>query len=246
MKRLLALFVVVSGLRSFAQESVQPEAVKTLPALPFKEESIANVTAPGAPPPRPGVVVALDEAFAAQHENQAPNAPFTIVVPTGKGLSFLPGGKKTGNPELLRPVTVTPDKRGIETLCLASLNVPLQPDPADRLKVCAQLLKTQALPSTTKDYKDVRVVEAYATKIGGNDAVCVHAQMTKPGSGERYAVKLAGILHPKQTGAVLASLVADTKLSEIKRPEDLSSKGLGLAIIHSIKFADSSQATAKP
>jgi len=32
--------------------------------------------------------------------------------------------------------------------------------------------------------------------------------------------------------------MADTKLSEIKRPEDLSSKGLGLVILHSIKFVE--------
>ena len=68
--------------------------------------------------------------------------------------------------------------------------------------------------------------------------------MTKP-TGEHYVLKLAGILHPTQKGGVLASLMADTKLSEIKRPEDLSSKGLGLVILHSIKFVEA-KTVAKP
>jgi len=51
-------------------------------------------------------------------------------------------------------------------------------------------------------------------------------------------------LDHKKVG-VLASLMADTKLREIKRPEDLSSKGLGLVILHSIKFVEA-KTIAKP
>ena len=39
-------------------------------------------------------------------------------------------------------------------------------------------------------------------------------------------------------GCVLAFLMADSKLSDIKGPEDLASKGIGLAIIHSLRFID--------
>ncbi len=222
MKRLISLLVVLAAVPANAEETL----------LPFKEELASAVVAQVK-----GVVVAIDEAFAAQNENTAPDAPFTIIVPTGKNLIFLPGGKKTGTTELVQLATATPDKHSIEILRLSSLSVPLQPDPADRLKLCAETLKTQALVLATKDYKDVRLIETYATKIGGNDAVCLHAQMTKP-TGEHYVLKLAGILHPTQKGGVLASLMADTKLSEIKRPEDLSSKGLGLIILHSIKFVE--------
>ena len=52
-------------------------------------------------------------------------------------------------------------------------------------------------------------------------------------------------MYPTQKGGVLASRMADTKLSEIKRPEDLSSKGLGLVILHSIKFVEA-KTVAKP
>lgn len=62
--------------------------------------------------------------------------------------------------------------------------------------------------------------------------------MTKPESGEHYAVKLTGILHPAHDGCVFAFLMADTQLSEIKNPRDLSSKGPGLRISHSLKFLD--------
>jgi hypothetical protein len=181
--------------------------------------------------------MAIDEAFASQNGNEPPKAPFTIVVPTGKGLSFLPGGKKSGNPELVRLFKVTADKRNIEMLRLASLIVPLNPDLADRLKICAHLLKTQALPALAKEYKDIRVLDSYATKISGNDAVCVLAQATAA-TGEVYAVKLAGIMHPTLGAGVLASVVADMKLSEVKKPEDLSSKGLALGILHSMRFVD--------
>lgn len=237
MKRLLTLLVLSAAVRSLAQEEIALEALKKMPPLASREESgIASVLA--------GVVVAIDEAFASKNENEPPKAPFTIVVPTGKGLSFLPGGKKSGNPELLKLFKATADKHNIEMLRLASLVVPLNPELADRLKLCAHLLKTQALPVLAKEYKDVRVLDSYATKISGNDAVCILAQATAT-TGEVYAVKLAGILHPTLNAAVLASVVADTKLSEVKKPEDLSSKGLSLAILHSVRFVDPKPA-AKP
>ena len=230
MRRLLALFVLSAAVRSLAQEEIAPEALKKMPPLASREESgIASAPA--------GVVVAIDEAFASQNGNEPPKAPFTIVVPTGKGLSFLPGGKKSGNPELVRLFKATADKHNIEMLRLASLIVPLNPDLADRLKICAHLLKTQALPVLAKEFKDIRVLDSYATKISGNDAVCVLAQATAA-TGEIYAVKLAGILHPTLNAGVLASVVADTKLSEVKKPEDLSSKGLALGILHSMRFVD--------
>jgi hypothetical protein len=230
MKRLLTLVVLSAAVRSLAQEEIAPEALKKMPPLASREESVV------ATPPA-GVVVAIDETFASKNENEPPKVPFTIVVPTGKGLSFLPGGKKSGNPELLRLFKATTDKRNIEILRLATLSVPPNPDLADRLKICAHLLKTQALPVLTKEFKDIRVLDSYATKISGNDAVCVLAQATAA-TGEIYAVKLAGILHPTLNAAVLASVVADTRLSEVKKPEDLSSKGLGLVIIHSMRFVD--------
>lgn len=238
MKCLLTLCVLAAAVRSLAQEEISPEALKKMPPLPLREESLGNAAALA------GVVVAIDDAFATQNQNEPPKAPFTIVVPTGKNLSFLPGGKKSGNPELLKLFKATADKRNIEMLRLASFVVPLNPDPADRLKICAHLLKTQALTLLAKEYKDVRVLDTYATKISGYDAVCLIAQATAA-TGETYAVKLAAILHPTLNAAVLASLVADTKLSEVKRPEDLASKGLGLAIIHSLKFVDPHPA-AKP
>jgi hypothetical protein len=237
MKRLLTLIVLSAAVRSLAQDEIAPEALKKMPPLASREESGVG-TAPA------GVVVAIDEAFASQNGNEPPKAPFTIVVPTGKGLSFLPGGKKSGNPELLRLFKATADKRNIEMLRLTSLIVPLNPDLADRLKICAHLLKTQALPVLAKEYKDVRVLDSYATKISGNDAVCVLAQATAA-TGEVYAVKLAGIMHPTLGAGVLASVVADMKLSEVKRPEDLSSKGLALGILHSMRFVDPHPA-AKP
>jgi hypothetical protein len=237
MRRLLALFVLSAAVRSLAQEEIAPEALKKMPPLASREES--GVTAA-----LTGVVVAIDEAFASQNGNEPPKAPFTIVVPTGKGLAFLPGGKKSGNPELLRLFKATADKHNIEMLRLASLVVPLNPDLADRLKICAHLLKTQALPVLAKEYKDVRVVDSYATKISGNDSVCILAQATAA-TGEIYAVKLAGIMHPTLGAGVFASVVADMKLSEVKRPEDLSSKGLALGILHSMRFVEPHPA-AKP
>jgi hypothetical protein len=231
MKRLLTLFVLAAAAHSLAQEEITSEALKKMPPLPLKEESLGNAAALA------GVVVAIDEAFAIQNQNEPPKAPFTIVIPTGKNLSFLPGGKKSGNPELLKLLKATADKHNVEMLRLASLVVPLNSDLADRLKICAHLLKTQALALLAKEYKDVRVLDTYATKVSGNDAVCLIAQATSA-TGDTYAVKLAGILHPTLNAAVLASLVADTKLSEVKRPEDLASKGLGLGIIHSVRFVD--------
>ena len=236
MKRSISFLVVLAAMPLFAQEP-DLEALKKLAPLPFKQESVTLL---------PGVVMAIDEAFAAQNENKAPDVPFTIIVPTGKNLSFLPGGKKTGIAELVQLGTALPDKRVIEQLRLAGFSVPLLPDPADRLKLCAQMLKIHGQTLATKDFKDLRFVDTYATKIGGYDAVCLHGQMTKVPGNEQYAVKLAGILHPTQKGGVLAFLMADTKLSPVKKPEELGAKGLGLTIIHSVKFIEAVKTAAKP
>ena len=236
MKRSISFLLILAAMPSLAQEP-DLEALKKLPALPFKQESVVVL---------PGVVMAIDEAFAAQNENKAPDAPFTIIVPTGKNLSFLPGGKKTGNPELVQLGTALPDKRSIELLRLAGLSVPILQDPADRLKLCAQMLKAQGQTMVTKDFKDLRFLDTYATKIGGYDAVCLHGLMTRVAGNDQYAVKLAGILHPTQKGGVLASLMADTKLSLIKKPEELGAKGIALTIIHSVKFIEPVKTAAKP
>jgi len=237
--RWIVLLVLLAAMPSFAQQPDQADALKKLPPLPFRSESVGDYSAPGVKVKGlvAGTVLSVDQAFTAKHENTPPNAPFRLVVPKGNVL-FLPGGKKTGVPELVRFTTGTEDKRAIEILRFTNLSVPVQPDPADRLKLCAHLLKTQGLASASRGYENVRFLGAYATKVGGNDAVSVHAYMTKPGTGEHFAVKLVGILHPSQSGGVLAFLMADSKLSDIKGPEDLASKGIGLAIIHSLRFID--------
>lgn len=248
MKRLIVLLVVLvvlAAMPSLAQQPDQADTLSKLPPLPFREESVGAFSAPGVKVKGfvAGTVLTIDQAFTAKHENTPPSAPFKLVVPTGNVL-FLPGGKKTGAPELVRFSTGTEDKRAVEILRFTNLTVPVRLDAADRLKLCAHLLRTQGLANASRDYENVRFLEAYATRIGGNDAASVHAHMTKPGTGEHYAVKLVGIMHPRHNGGVLAFLMADTKLSEVKGPEDLASKGVGLTIIHSLRFIDAPGAGA--
>jgi hypothetical protein len=249
--------VIIASPAFAAPEPQKPEAAagqqasadwKQLPPLPFKKESIGDFSAPGIRVQGfySGTPLTVDEAFTTLHENTPPSAAFTVTVPKDKEIFFTPGGKKSGIPELAKLIVATPDKRAIEILRFANLTVPLQPDPADRLKLCAHLLQTQALAGASKGYEKVAFLEAYATKIGGNDAACVHAHMTSAKSGEHYAVKLVGILHPGQPGSVLAFLMADTALSDIKDPADLGSKGTGLAILHSLRFNDPPKTGAKP
>ncbi len=229
------------------QPQQQAIDLKKLPPLPFKQESVGDFSVPGlsVKGAYSGTPVTVDAAFTTKYENSTPpSAPFTVVVPKGE-IYFAPGGKQSGAPELVKFTTATADKRAIEILRLTNLTVPLQPDPADRLKHCAHLLTTQGLPSASRGYEKVMFLEAYATKIGGNDAACVHAHMTSP-KGEHYAVKLVGILHPKEPGGVFAFLMADTELSDVKNPPDLASKGTGLAIIHSLRFIDPPKGSAKP
>ncbi len=237
------LLLLLAAISSFAQQSGAQEDLSKLPPLPFKEESVGDFSVGGPAGLNvkgfvSGTPLTIDEAFTTKHEGQPPSAPFRVVIPKDKGVLFTPGGKKSGAPELVKFMTGTPDKKAIEILRFANLTVPLQATPVERLKLCAALLKSQGLAGATKGYEKVAFLQAYATKIGGNDAACVHAHMTQPGSGEHYAVKLVGVLHPTQAGGVMAFLMADTKLSEIKDPADLSSKGVGLAIIHSISFVD--------
>jgi len=247
MKILHLTICLAAALPALAQSEDPQEAIKKLPPLPFKEEAVGNFSMKGVPPVVPNVEVkgftmgtlfTVDAAFTTQHENNPPSAPFTLVLPKGADLFVAPGGKKTGNPELVKFTTATADKQAVEILRFTNLTIPLQATPEERLKLCAYLLQKQALPGATKGYEKVMFLEIYATKIGGNDAACLHAHMLSPKTGDHFAVKLVGILHPTQPGSVLAFLMANTKLSEIKDPKDLGAKGTGVKIIHSLKFLD--------
>jgi hypothetical protein len=251
--RFLLLFVSV--LPVMAQEPSSSEDLKRLPALSFKEESVGNYQSPGAPvlPTLKitggfvGIPVKVDAEFTKRFEHAPPSAPFEVVVPKDRDIRVNPGGKQTGAPELVKFTLASADGHAVEILRFTDLNVPQQADPAERLKLCARLLQTQGLAGATKGYDQVAFLEAYATKIGGADAVCVHAHMTSPKTGEHYAVKLVGILHPGNDTGVTAFLMANTNLSKIKNPPDLASKGVGLAIIHSLRFLDvPAEAAAKP
>lgn len=229
--------------------------IKRLPPLTFREEKPGKSAAPDPSPLAPktdgkslpsGTPLLIDAEFTTKYEHTPPSAPFMVSIPSNQDVAVSPGGKKSGAPEFVRFATATTDKKAVEILRLLDLKVPMQPEPSDRLKACAHLLVTQGLPTVTKGYEEAKYLEAYATKIGTYDAVVLHAHMKTPKTGEHYAVKLVGVLHPRQPGAVMAFLMASTKLSEIKNPSDLSSKGIGLQIIHSIRFVESTKASAKP
>lgn len=254
MKYPLFLLSTVATLSASAQESLTKDIgkatprpvpantqdfLKRLPALTFRQE-LADAALIS------GNALLVDAEFTAKYENTPPSAPFMVSIPKSEDVAVVPGGKKSGSPEFVKIGTATADKHAIEILRFMDLKVPLQPDPGDRLKACAHLLVTQGLPTVTKGYEEAKYLEAYATKVGTYDAVVLHAHMKTPKTGEHYAVKLVGILHPKQAGSVMAFLMASTKLSEIKNPRDLASKGIGLQIIHSLRFVETTKAPAKP
>jgi hypothetical protein len=183
-----------------------------------------------------GTPLLVDEAFALKHEISAIKAPFKMIIPKEKNLFFLPGGKKTGTSELVKLTTATDDKKAREILRFTSLTVPLKPKVEERLAICAVLLKTKVMPMATQGYENARLLELYATKVGKYDAVSAHGEMTKPGTGETYWVKVIGIMPPGSPHGVMAFLMADKNLSDIKTLNDLSTTGFGLKVIHSVDF----------
>lgn len=222
--------------------------------LTFKEEAVGVVRGPGfkAEGVFMGTPLVLDETYTAKHELPALQAPFKVVVPKDSNLYFLPGGKKTGVPELARLSIATEDKKAVEILRFVTMTVPLQRTPEDRLVVCANLLKTKALPQITSNYEQARQLDLYVTRIRGNDAVCLVAEMVKPGSGEAYWVKTVGVMPATSENGVMAFFMADKQLSEIKTQTDLQTKGFSQKVIHSLEFlpaptiaADSSSGGAK-
>jgi hypothetical protein len=271
MKNPLFLLVALVASSAFAQDSLTKDIgkattprpvpattqdfIKRLPPLTFREEKVAKTGTPDLSPLAPktdgkplfsGTPLLVDAEFTAKYENTPPSAPFMVSIPANQDIAVVPGGKKSGSPEFVKFATATTGKQAIEILRLMDLKVPLQLEPGDRLKACAHLLVTQGLPTVTKGYMEAKYLEAYATKVGTYDAVVLHAHMKVPKTGEHYAVKLVGVLHPKQAGAVMAFLMANTKLSEVKNPRDLASKGIGLQIIQSIRFVEVTKTPAKP
>jgi hypothetical protein len=153
---------------------------------------------------------------------------------------FLPGGKKTGAPELLKLTLPNADAtKAVEIVRFVNLTVPMGTKEA-RDQIVADLLKKKVFPMVTNGYEQAKPLDLYTTKVGAYDAVSMHLEMTKPGSGEMYLVKAIAILHPTQPGCVMAVLMADNKLSEVKAVDDLQSKGFAMKVIHSLKFLDDS------
>lgn len=181
-------------------------------------------------------VITVDEAFTTKHENDPPSVPFRVSVPKGKDLRFLPGGKKTGAPELVR--LTLPNAAGdqaAEILRFGKLELKQGPV-EERVAAAAAMLEREAFPMFTNGFEDPKQLEIYQTKVGAYDAVCLHIQMSQPGGGPVYLVKAMAILHPTEAGGVVAFLMADDKESAVKTVADLGQQGIGLAIIHSIDF----------
>lgn len=221
-----------------ARETLPPEPLPE--PLPFKEETAGNYRAGGIKVEGAfaGTPLTVDAAFTTHHDNSPPTADFRVIVPRVKNLLFLPGGKKSGLPELVKLTLSTDDRqKAVEILRLTQLTVPTGPV-EERLAKTARLLTTQAAGLITNGYENPRQLDLYATKVGDCDAVSLHLEMTKPGTHEVYLVKAIAILHPTTEGGVLAFLMADKELSDVKEPDDLLGKGVSLRIIHSLKFID--------
>ncbi|WP_075088742.1 hypothetical protein [Verrucomicrobium spinosum] len=251
MKRTVTCFLLVCLPLSFSQVCSQsdPAAEAGRPGkLVFREETVGVVRGPGfkAEGVFMGTPLVLDEAYTAKHELPALQTPFKVVVPKDNNLYFLPGGKKSGVPELARLSIATEDKTAVEILRFVTMTVPLQRTPEDRLVVCANLLRTKALPQITSNYEQARQLDVYATRVRGNDAVCLLAEMVKPGTGEAYWVKTVGVMPANSENGVMAFFMADKQLSEIKTQADLLTKGFSQKVIHSLEFLPVTATAAPP
>lgn len=251
MKRTVTCSLLACLTLSFSQVCGQSDPaveVGRSAKLVFKEEAVGAVQGPGfkAEGIFMGTPLVLDEAYTAKHELPALLAPFKVVVPKDNNLYFLPGGKKTGVPELARLSIATEDKKAVEILRFVTMTVPLQRTPEERLVVCANLLKSKALPQITSNYEQARQLDLYATRIRGNDAVCLVAEMVKPGSGEAYWVKTVGVMPAKSENGVMAFFMADKHLSEIKTQADLLTRGFSQKVIHSLEFLPVTTAAEAP
>ena len=159
--------------------------------LPVKSETPAAY-----PPGTKGVVVTVDAAFTTKHENTAPPVPFQITAPKANNIRVMAGGKKTGVPELLRLTLPAADgKKAAEILRFGPLQLLAGPV-EQRIKAAAELLKTKAFTMFTRGFENPEALETYQTKIGGNDAVCLHIKMNEPGGKPVWLVKATAILNP--------------------------------------------------
>lgn len=251
MKRIVTCSLLACLTLSFSQVCGQSDPaveVGRSGKLVFKEEAVGAVRGPGfkAEGVIMGTPLVLDGAYTAKHELPPLQAPFKVVVPKDNHLYFLPGGKKSGVPELARLSIATEDKKAVEILRFVTMTVPLQRTTEDRLVVCANLLKSKALPQITSNYEQARQLDLYATRIRGNDAVCLVAEMVKPGSGEAYWVKTVGVMPPNSESGVMAFFMADKQLSDIKTQADLMNRGFSQRVIHSLEFLPVTTAPEAP
>jgi len=208
--------------------------------LQFVEESVGDVQLPGGGIEglRVGSKIEFNEAWATEHS--APlRRPFEIIVPKHKPVFVAYHDKAEGRAELVNIQFATEDKKLVESVRLANINIPVEPPMEERLNILADLLMRDGVKMATANWPKSAPKQIYKTKIGKYDGVVVHGFMEDPERGS-YFFKLAGILEEGQKEGLMAFAMIDPTLSEVKTPADLGSKGNALKVIHSIRFADDS------
>ena len=208
--------------------------------LKFVEENVGDMKLPGGEVKglRVGKKIEFDQAWATEH--QAPlDRPFEVIVPKGQRIFVSFHDKSKGRPELANIQFATEDKQLAENIRLTPINVPAEPPMDERLHILASLLMRDGVKMATAGWPKSAAKQIYKTKVGDYDAVVVHGFMQDPERGE-YFFKLTGILQKGENEGLMAFAMIDPKLSDVKTPADLGSKGQALKVLHSIRFTEDS------
>jgi len=218
--------------------SAQPVQSEKSKELPFVEEKVGDIKAPGLEVQglRVGKKLTFDADWAKEHG--APLArPFELTVPQGDSVFLAFYNKEEGRGELANIQFATEDKKLKENVRITPLKLPTEPPAEQRLKMLAQLLISQGVPQATAGWEKGEAKSVYRTKVGDYDAVVVHGFLQDPKRGG-YFFKLVGVIEEGKSDGLMAFAMIDPNHSEVESPGDLGSKGQALKVIHSIEFLD--------
>lgn len=171
----------------------------------------------------------VNSAFMQRVGLQDIDAHFSITVPRAEGRTVTGGGGQ------ILTIGYLQDGRAVEIIRFTTLTVPMV-DPDERVRILADLLLREGPNMTFSSWDEGSFEGIYRTSIGTNHAVVLQGWVRSAKEGQ-YWVRLYGILNPNSETGILVFVLVDPELTGIS-PEQLTSQGVNLSIIHSLQFIE--------
>lgn len=183
-----------------------------------------------------GKLIVVDKAYLRkQGSDEAPDAPFSIVLPKAaadQGI-FITGKPKV--PEIIRVSLATKDKKLMENIRFTSLKVGVKDSSKLRVQKALAMIESQMVPKFFNGYVGGKIVDRYQTKVGPYDAGVLLGQMSGK-DDKKYFVKFVAIIQPGKADGLVAVMMLDPSTGDPQKLQQRLNNGYVQQVLHTLRF----------